>query len=86
MVTKRTTKFGGGVYPEHEGDGEEGEDDEADCPDEDARHDARHHAGRRVDLGMYQHLDGKDLLRCTRESVFSLRSNMPYKHQNQLSK
>ena len=49
-----TTKLSCGVYPEHEGDGEEGEDDEADRPDEDARHDARHHAVRRVDLGTYQ--------------------------------
>ena len=43
-------RFDGRVDPEHEGDGEKRKDDEADRPDQDARHDARHHAVRRVDL------------------------------------
>ena len=44
------SRFGGGVDPEHEGDGEKREDDEADRSNQDARHDACHHAVRRVDL------------------------------------
>ena len=59
IATKRQQTVGlvagshlvGGFYPQHDGDGEQGEDEQADRPDQDARHDARRHAVRRVHLG-----------------------------------
>ena len=48
------SRLDGGIDPEHEGDGEDDEDDEADRPNQDARHDAGHHAVRCVDLRVYK--------------------------------